>query len=101
MTPSQPKPGGQNSARTHVLPPGTLLDPTKPTGLHHLIFPLYAAGSSDTSDLEMRLYARDILCFIALRIGTLQAVVLAKDLNKMQKSKTPRSGIVSPVGNIT
>lgn len=95
-TPSQPKPGGQNNARTHVLPPGTWLGPTKPTGMHHLIFPLYAAGSSDTSDLEVRLYARDILSFFALGIGTLQAVALAKDLNEMQKSKTLRSGIVSP-----
>ncbi|KAJ4984497.1 hypothetical protein SVAN01_10049 [Stagonosporopsis vannaccii] len=77
---------GPNAARHQVHPPGTFLDPAKPTGMHHLIWPLYAAGSSDLSSNEMRQYAIDMLYFIALRIGTRQAVVLADHLKEMQQS---------------
>ena len=52
--------------------------------MHHLIWPLYAAGSSDLASDGMRQYAIDMLHFIALRIGTQQAVVLAGGLKGMQ-----------------
>lgn len=83
-----------------IHPPGTFLDAAKSTGMHHLIWPLYAAGLSDTSSVEMRQYAIDMLYFIALRIGTLQAVVLANNLKEMQMPTPRRQGFVVPVHNL-
>ncbi|KAJ4380073.1 hypothetical protein N0V86_004381 [Didymella sp. IMI 355093] len=62
-----------------------------PTCMYHLSWPLYAAGSSDLSSSEMRQYAIDMLYFVALRIGTRQAVVLAEALKEMQRSSPPQS----------
>lgn len=64
--------------------PGTFLNPSKSTGLVHLIWPLFAAGQSDLSSFEMRQWCIGILQFIALRIGTRQAVVLAEELKGIQ-----------------
>ncbi|KAF3005761.1 hypothetical protein E8E13_007015 [Curvularia kusanoi] len=71
-------------ARRRVHPPGTFLDSARPTGMQHLICPLYAAGSSESSSATMRQYAIDMLYYIALRVGTRQAVVLADNLKAMQ-----------------
>lgn len=59
--------------------------------MHHLIWPLYAAGSSDLASDGMRQYAIDMLHFIALRIGTQQAIVLADGLKGMQVSGSARA----------
>jgi hypothetical protein len=81
----------QEDARYRIHPPGTFLDPGRPTCMYHLSWPLYAAGSSDLSSSEMRQYAIDMLYFVALRIGTRQAVVLAEALKEMQRSSPPQS----------
>lgn len=78
-------------SRHQLHAPGTFLDPAKPTGMHHLIWPLYAAGSSDLANNEMRQHAIDMLSIIALRIGTRQAVVLAESLKEMQRSSSQES----------
>lgn len=71
----------------HVLhPPGTLLDPTKSNHLVHLIWPLYGAAQSDEASPEMREWTIGMLHFIALRIGTRQAIVLANELRKIQQT---------------
>lgn len=88
-----------DDARPQLHPPGTFLDPAKPTGMHHLIWPLYAAGSSDLSSKEMRQYAIDMLYFIALRIGTRQAVVLAESLKEMHQSNPLQSEAPAPALN--
>ena len=104
-----PKPGGSfagshaevarlDDARYQIHAPGTFLDPGRPTGMHHLIWPLYAVGSSDLSSSEMRQWTIDMLYFIALRIGTRQAVVLADSLKEMQALQ---SGALQPLLNVT
>jgi hypothetical protein len=75
----------QRRAQGRLHPPGSFLDPAKSPGLVHLIWPLYAAGQSDMATYEMRQWAIETLQFIALRIGTQQAVVLAKELQETQK----------------
>lgn len=82
---------GQEDARYQMHAPGTFLDPARPTGLYHLVWPLYAAGSSDLCSSKMRQYAIDMLYFIALRIGTRQAVVLAEGLRETQRTSLPQS----------
>jgi hypothetical protein len=67
-------------------PPGTFLDPTKSNHLVHLIWPLYGAAQSDEATPEMRQWTIDMLHFIALRIGTRQAIVLANELKKIQQT---------------
>lgn len=84
----RPKSAAPDHSRRQIHPPGTLLDPARPTGMHHVIWPLYAAGSSDLASDGMRQYAIDMLEFIALHIGTQQATVLADGLKGMQ---VPRS----------
>lgn len=96
----QPGMTGQEDSRYQIHPPGTFLDPGRPTCMYHLSWPLYAAGSSDLSTSEMRQYAIDMLRFVALRIGTRQAVVLAEALKDMQRSTPPESGPTEPVLNI-
>lgn len=73
-------------------PPGTFLDPSRPTCMYHLIWPLYAAGTSDLSNSEMRRWIIDMLYFIALRIGTRQAVVLADSMKEMETSTAVSRG---------
>lgn len=87
----RPKSAAPDHSRRQIHPPGTLLDPARPTSMHHLIWPLYAAGSSDLASDGMRQYAIDMLHFIALRIGTQQAVVLADGLKGMQVSGSARA----------
>lgn len=88
---AQPDGTGRDDSRYQIHPPGTFLDPGRPTCMYHLSWPLYAAGSSDLSGSEMRQYAIDMLHFVALRIGTRQAVVLAEALKDMQRSTPPHS----------
>lgn len=106
------KPGGSHSGldsgrtiqediRYQIHSPGTFLDPSRPTCVYHLIWPLYAAGSSDLSSSEMRQYAIDTLHFIALRIGSHQAVVLADGLKEMQKRSPPKSSSPEPALNVS
>lgn len=75
-------------------PPGTFLNSTRPTGVHHLIWPLYAIGGSDLASPELTQWAIDQLYFIALRLGTRQAVVLAEELKQKQ-----RAGSVSEISD--
>ncbi|KAF2630814.1 hypothetical protein BU25DRAFT_334528 [Macroventuria anomochaeta] len=88
-------------ARYQIHPPGTFLDPARPTGMHHLIWPLYAAGLSDLASNEMRQWVIQMLYFIALRIGTRQAVVLADSLKEMQKSAPLQSKTIEPILDFT
>ena len=83
---SFPEISPKEDLRYQINPPGTFLNPARPTGMHHLIWPLYAAAMSDLSSNEMRQWVIAILYFIALRIGTRQAVVLADSLKEMQRS---------------
>jgi hypothetical protein len=66
-----------------ICPPGTFIDAKQSTHMLHLIWPLYAAGRFEFMTSEMRLWAIDILHYIALRIGTRQAVVLADALKEV------------------
>lgn len=70
---------------------GTYLDPSHSTHMLHLIWPLYSAGSVDFIPYEMRQWLIEILYFIALRLGTRQAVVLADELKALQRTKFPQS----------
>ena len=103
-----PKPGGSFAAVFHevipkedvryqIHPPGTFLDPVRPTGVHHLIWPLYAAAISDLSSNEMRQWVIEMLYFIALRIGTRQAVVLADSLKEILRSGATQPRTSEPV----
>ncbi|KAH9867264.1 hypothetical protein IAQ61_007856 [Plenodomus lingam] len=88
FTASQPPtaaPRARISARPALQPPGTFLDPAKSPGMMHLIWPLYAAGQSDLATYEMREWCIATLQFIARRIGTRQAVVLAEELKETQR----------------
>ncbi|KAF1846029.1 uncharacterized protein K460DRAFT_338880 [Cucurbitaria berberidis CBS 394.84] len=66
--------------------PGTFIHRAQATGMIHLIWPLFAAGQSDLSSYEIRQWCIDMLLYIALRIGTRQAVVLAEDLKEIQRT---------------
>jgi hypothetical protein len=65
-------------------PPGTFNDAA--TNVVHLIWPLYAAAQLDLVTSEMRQWAVETLQYIALRIGTRQAVVLAEELKEIQRT---------------
>jgi hypothetical protein len=67
-----------------LLPPGTFSDAR--TNVIHLIWPLYAAAQIDLVTPGMRQWAIDTLQYIALRIGTRQAVVLAEELKEIQRT---------------
>ncbi|KAF2034618.1 hypothetical protein EK21DRAFT_56255 [Setomelanomma holmii] len=69
-----------------IQPAGTYLDVSKTTHLVHLIWPLYAAAQIDLVSPEMRQWCIDILYYVALRIGTRQAIVLADELKEMQRT---------------
>jgi hypothetical protein len=64
-------------------PPGTFINPTKPFGMHHLIYPLYLVGESELSPPDLRQWVIDQLLFIALKIGNRKAIVLANHLKQM------------------
>jgi hypothetical protein len=65
-------------------PAGTFLDPGRPTCMYHLIWPLYAVGMSEFSSAEMRTWVVEVLGFVALRIGSRQAVVLAERVSELR-----------------
>lgn len=77
----------ESSAVFTIQPPGTYLDPTQSTQMVHVIWPLYAAGQTDLATPELRQWAIDMLHFVALRIGTRQAVVLAEELKAIQRTR--------------
>ena len=64
--------------KSKLHPPGTFFDPSRPTGLHELILPLYSVGKIGPRDLKD--WAVRQLHFIALRMGTHQALALANEL---------------------
>ncbi|KAJ4337340.1 hypothetical protein N0V95_008352 [Ascochyta clinopodiicola] len=90
----QPEVPAPNDPRFTIHAPGTFLDPARPTGMHHLIWPLYAAGTSDLSSNEMRRWVVGMLHFVALRIGTRQAVVLADGVKEMLGEKSSQREVV-------
>jgi hypothetical protein len=65
--------------------PGTFLDPAKSPGMMHLIWPLYASCMFDFVTYGMRKWVIEILHFIARKIGSRQAVVLAEELKEFQR----------------
>ncbi|KAH7072644.1 hypothetical protein BKA63DRAFT_47785 [Paraphoma chrysanthemicola] len=67
-------------------PAGTYLDVSKSTHMVHLIWPLYAAAQIDLISTGTRQWCIDVLHYVALRIGTRQAVVLADELKEMQRT---------------
>lgn len=68
--------------------------------MHHLVWPLYAAGMSDLSSGDLRRWIINMLYFIALRIGTRQAVVLAETLKETQKAALVRVKFVEPAVSV-
>jgi hypothetical protein len=60
---------------------GTFLEPFKSTGLDHMIGPLYEIGRSDYGPRLTR-WAVDQLYFVARKVGTRQAIMLAKELEE-------------------
>jgi hypothetical protein len=65
-------------------PQGTFFNPFRPSGLHNLIWPLYAIGETSLCPRELREWVIEQLSFVTLMIGTRQAVVLANDLKERQ-----------------
>lgn len=92
----QPTVPSPDDASFTIHPPGTFLHPSRPTGMHHLVWPLYAAGMSDLSSGDLKRWIINMLYFIALRIGTRQAVVLAESLKETQKAGLVRVKFVEP-----
>ncbi|KAL5117191.1 hypothetical protein ACEQ8H_004879 [Pleosporales sp. CAS-2024a] len=74
------------SPTNRICPPGTFTDVARSTHMLHLVWPLYAAAGLDLMSTEMRQWSIDILHFIALRIGSRQAVLLAEELKQVQRS---------------
>ncbi|KAF2474639.1 uncharacterized protein BDR25DRAFT_167916, partial [Lindgomyces ingoldianus] len=68
--------------RFKIHPPGTFLNPSRPTGMAYLIWPLYAAGVMDLCSEGMRDWVIDRLFYLGLKIGTRQAVVFAEELRE-------------------
>ncbi|KAL6709790.1 hypothetical protein ACN47E_001219 [Coniothyrium glycines] len=81
-------------AQHQLHPPGTFLDPAQSPGMMHLIWPLYAAGQSDMATYNMRDWCIEMLQFLARRLGTNQAVVLAEELKETQRAGR-RSGAIT------
>lgn len=88
------------NTRYKLHPPGTYLNPAKSPGMVHLIWPLYAAGQSDFATYEMRKWCIETLQFIALRIGTRQAVVLADELIETQRAGKRSGPITSTLDSL-
>jgi hypothetical protein len=65
--------------------PGTFLKPGTPSGMQQLIWPLYQAVLGGEASCDRKLWAINILHFLALRSGARQAVVLADDLKQLIK----------------
>jgi hypothetical protein len=81
-----------------LLPPGTFNDAA--TSVVHLIWPLYAASQVDLVSPEMRQWGIETLQYIALRIGTRQAVVLAEELKEIQRTGRANSPYVYRPPNV-
>jgi hypothetical protein len=82
----------ESSLPRTLLPPGTFKDAA--TNVVHLIWPLYAASQVDLVSTEMRQWGIETLQYIALRIGTRQAVVLAEELKEIQRTGRANSPYV-------
>lgn len=69
--------------------PGTHLDRNRPTGMHNLIWPLYQVAQAEwtagNGGNEMKIWAREVLLFIAGRIGARQAVTVAEEISDVIK----------------
>ncbi|KAF2280862.1 uncharacterized protein EI97DRAFT_368347 [Westerdykella ornata] len=63
-------------------PPGTYLHPSKPTGMHQLIWPLYVTASAEIGFSDHKRWVVGILHYIASQIGARQAIVLAEELRQ-------------------
>lgn len=70
-----------------IHPQGTFLEPFMSTGLGHLIGPLYEIGRSDFGP-RLTQWAVDQLYFIARKIGTRQAIMLADELREKLKDES-------------
>jgi hypothetical protein len=66
--------------------PGTFISSIVSPRLMQLIQPLYAVGTCLLITYDMRQWVINILHFVALRIGSRQAVVLAAELQRLQDS---------------
>ncbi|KAF1838352.1 hypothetical protein BDW02DRAFT_542175 [Decorospora gaudefroyi] len=73
-----------SSYTLHAL--GTFLNPAKSPGIMHLIWPLYLSSTFDFVSYERRQWVIEILQFIALRIGSRQAIVFAEELKGLQST---------------
>lgn len=87
-------------AQHRLHPPGTFLDPAQSPGMMHLIWPIYAVGQSDLATPKMRDWAIDMLQFLALRLGTRQAVVLAEELKETQRLGRRTGTITSELDSV-
>ncbi|KAJ4301133.1 hypothetical protein N0V90_003223 [Kalmusia sp. IMI 367209] len=84
--------GGVDSVDLHhkkftIHPQDTFLEPFKATGLDHLIGPLYEVGRSDYGP-ELTEFVVHQLLFIARKIGTRQAILLAEELKEKLKQES-------------
>lgn len=70
-----------------VHPQGTFLEPFKSTALDHLIGPLYEIGRSDFGP-RLTQWAVDQLFFIAGKIGSRKAVIMAEELKEKLKDES-------------
>jgi hypothetical protein len=66
--------------------PGTFINSVVSPRLMQLIQPLYAVGTCGLITHDMREWIIEILHFVALRIGSRQAVVLAAELQGLQEA---------------
>jgi hypothetical protein len=60
--------------------PGTFLDPSRPTGMSHLVFPICAAAQYEHAPSGLIQWAIDQLHFIARTVGTRQPLIFADEL---------------------
>jgi hypothetical protein len=84
----------ESSPSYTMRPPGTFLKPSQPTQIVNIIWPLYAASQPDLIRPETRQWSIDMLHFVALRIGSRQAVVLAEELKEIQRNGQPTTSSV-------
>lgn len=67
-------------------PRGTFLNSSKSTGMHFLVWLLYHAGMAESNPNSFREWAIEVLHFLALRIGTREAVILAEELKQANRT---------------
>ncbi|PSN65417.1 hypothetical protein BS50DRAFT_645593 [Corynespora cassiicola Philippines] len=76
--------------RYRLHPRGTFLKASRPTGMHHLVYPLHALGEHELCPPDLRLWIIDELQFIYSKIGARQALVFAEDLTSILKDPKGR-----------